>query len=50
MPNATKKILDEFIEEVKQILGSRIKKIILYGSYARYNDFNRFNSRRNKQI
>ncbi len=40
MPNTTQKILDEFLEEVKQILGNRIKKIILYGSYAR-GDYNK---------
>ena len=38
MPNITKKInsiLEEFIEGAKNILGNRMKKIILYGSYAR---------------
>ena len=39
MPNNIQKILNNFLEEVKQILGSRIKKIILYGSYAR-GDYN----------
>ncbi len=40
MPNATQKVLNEILEEVKQILGNRIKKIILYGSYAR-GDYNK---------
>ena len=40
MPNATQKILNKFLEEVKQILENRIKKIILYGSYAR-GDYNK---------
>ena len=38
MPNIPKKInsiLEEFIEGAKNILGNRMKKIILYGSYAR---------------
>lgn len=39
MPNNIQKVLMDFIEEVKNILGSRIKKIFLYGSYAR-GDFN----------
>lgn len=40
MPNDTKKIIDVFINEVKKILGHRLKKIILYGSYAR-GDYNK---------
>ena len=40
MPTTTQKILDDFLEEVKQILGNRLKKIILYGSYAR-GDYNK---------
>lgn len=39
MPNNIQKILNNFLKEVTQILGSRIKKIILYGSYAR-GDYN----------
>ena len=35
MPNNIQKILNNFLEEVKIMLGKRIKKIILYGSYAR---------------
>ena len=43
MPNLPTKIdnvIQEFIKGVKDILGERAKKIILYGSYARgdYND------------
>lgn len=43
MPNLPTKIdnvIQEFIKGVKNILGERAKKIILYGSYARgdYND------------
>ena len=35
IPNEINYILEEFIEGVKNILGNRMKKIILYGSYAR---------------
>ena len=35
MPNIIEKNLNEFLNYVKEILGSRVKKIILYGSYAR---------------
>ena len=35
MPNNVQKILNDFLEEVKTILGNRLKKIVLYGSYAR---------------
>ena len=35
MPNKINKIIDEFVEKVKQILGENLKTIILYGSYAR---------------
>ena len=43
MPNLPKtidKIIQEFVEEVKKVMGKKKKKIILYGSYARgdYND------------
>lgn len=40
MPNNMRKIVDEFIKEVQEVLGDRIKSIILYGSYAR-GDFNK---------
>ncbi len=38
MPHVPKKvesIIQEFINKVNEILGTRVKKIILYGSYAR---------------
>lgn len=35
MPNNIQKILNDFLKDVKGMLGNRIKKIILYGSYAR---------------
>ena len=37
MPNRIEKILSEFTKGVEKILGDRLKKIILYGSYARGN-------------
>ena len=40
MPKSTQKILEDFLEEIEQILGNRLKKIILYGSYAR-GDYNK---------
>lgn len=40
MPNNIQKILNDFLEEVKIILGNRLKKIMLYGSYAR-GDYNK---------
>lgn len=40
MPNNIQKILNNFLEEVKIILGNRLKKIVLYGSYAR-GDYNK---------
>lgn len=39
MPNNIQKIVNDFLEEVKRILGNRLKKIVLYGSYAR-GDYN----------
>ena len=35
IPNNVDKIINEFIVGVNKILGNRVKKIILYGSYAR---------------
>ena len=38
MPNIPKRvenIIQEFVDKVDELLGTRIKKIILYGSYAR---------------
>lgn len=42
MPNVPMNIsnvIDEFVKGVNEILGNRVKKIILYGSYAR-GDYN----------
>ena len=39
IPNNIKEIIKEFTIGVNTILGNRVKKIILYGSYAR-GDFN----------
>ena len=35
MPNKIDKILNRFIVEVSKLIGNRLKKVILYGSYAR---------------
>jgi predicted nucleotidyltransferase len=35
MPNRIDKIIQQFISEVSNVLGNRLKKVILYGSYAR---------------
>ena len=35
MPNSISNILNEFTNKVKLLLGDRVKKFILYGSYAR---------------
>jgi predicted nucleotidyltransferase len=40
MPKNINKEIQEFIQEVQQLLGKRLKKIILYGSYAR-GDYNK---------
>lgn len=40
MPNNIQKILNDFLEDVKTLLGNRLKKIVLYGSYAR-GDYNK---------
>ena len=39
IPNRINNIIEEFAIKVEELLGNRIKKIILYGSYAR-GDFN----------
>lgn len=39
MPNNVSDEIQNFINEVKKILGNRLKKVILYGSYAR-GDYN----------
>ena len=35
MPNNIENVINIFITEIKYVLGDRLKKIILYGSYAR---------------
>lgn len=40
MPKNVNKEIQEFIKQVKKLLGIRLKKIILYGSYAR-GDYNK---------
>ena len=40
MPNNVNEEVQKFINEVKKILGDRLKKVILYGSYAR-GDYNK---------
>ncbi len=35
MPENTKNLVNEFINQVKGLLGEHLKKVILYGSYAR---------------
>lgn len=35
MPININKIIEQFVKEVHKVLGNRVKKIILYGSYAR---------------
>ncbi len=39
MPENTKNLVNEFINQVKVLLGEHLKRVILYGSYAR-GDFN----------
>ena len=40
LPTQVDEVLQEFIKGIKSILGKRIKKVILYGSYAR-GDYNK---------
>ena len=40
MPNNVNEEIQKFINEGKKILGDRLKKVILYGSYAR-GDYNK---------
>lgn len=40
MPKDIKNVINEFTNGIKRILGNRVKKIILYGSYAR-GDYNK---------
>lgn len=39
IPENISKVIDEFVKGANEILGNRVKKIILYGSYAR-GDYN----------
>lgn len=39
MPNKIENVIDQFILEVSKLIGKRLKKVILYGSYAR-GDYN----------
>ena len=40
MPKNVNKEIQAFVNQVKEILGKRLKKVILYGSYAR-GDYNK---------
>lgn len=40
MPNTINDILNDFTNKVRRLLGNRVKRIILYGSYAR-GDYNK---------
>ena len=40
MPKTINKLLKEFVEKINRLLGDRVKKIVLYGSYAR-GDYNK---------
>ncbi len=40
MSDDMKKTINDFIKEIKKMLGNRLKKVILYGSYAR-GDYNK---------
>ena len=40
MPNKIDKIIKKFISQVSDLIGDRLKKVILYGSYAR-GDYNK---------
>lgn len=40
MPKIVNEKIQEFVKEIQQLLGARVKKIILYGSYAR-GDYNK---------
>ena len=35
MSFALKKLMEKYVEEIRKIFGSHLKKVILYGSYAR---------------
>lgn len=40
MSYALKKLMEKYVEEIRKIYGSHLRKVILYGSYAR-GDFHR---------
>lgn len=40
IPSNISNVIDEFVKKVNELLGKRVKKIILYGSYAR-GDYNK---------
>ena len=40
VPTNISNIIDEFVKGINEILGNRVKRIILYGSYAR-GDYNK---------
>ena len=40
VPSNISNVIDEFVKKVNELLGNRVKKIILYGSYAR-GDYNK---------
>lgn len=42
IPDNVNKIINEFITGTNKILGDRVKKIILYGSYARRRLYKKF--------
>ncbi len=35
MTNTVNKVINQFIKQLSDLLGNRLKKVILYGSYAR---------------
>ena len=39
VPNNVKNAIEQFLQGLNKILGKRLKKVILYGSYAR-GDYN----------
>ncbi len=40
VPANINNVIDEFVKDINEILGNRVKRIILYGSYAR-GDYNK---------
>ena len=35
MPEAIRNVVDLFVQEIRNVLGEDLKKVIVYGSYAR---------------